>query len=720
MLEIMLTTPIAEKDGNKIYMSDEIIRANLETILSAQSTTTSMLSWSLNYLYDWSLGNTDALYKLIQEVDCLSGGDRCYQPSLDDVYNNMPYTTWVLWESIRMCPPIPTVLRHCMKTCNVGGYLIKRGTTVMVSTLGTHLNPKSFDNPLEYLPDRWADPNCKKHSCSYIPWAVGRRQCIGREFAMLTGRIGLFLLLNQFTLELSPKSKVTVDEHLFVFPSGLKLKAKPRSSTIKPLQPKPIEKQEEQEQKQEKQEEKQINSTENDHNNWNGLINLIRKENYKIQIINGTNTQNGTVNQVSSWFTNKATKFGFQINNSPISGNDLVKQIQNHEIPNEFIIWVIVTASYNGKSPKNFVKFYNWINEKVKENGNENLLSNVHFFVFGCGNTNWLTTYQKIPNQIEENLKKLGAHEIIEKADLNEAEQEWEDVLRDYYKQMAPKLMHSLPSIGDRKLRHVNQEYGGNNKSLPKNASKDEKEDFSRESKLEAQPNSSKTELKVIGSSNDDENIDYFPSFQNIELGKACTIKSIRNETKNSDRITLHIELDATGLIYSPGDHLIVSPCISNEYGERVLKHFIDYDLDTIISYISFQSSSSSNVNDKFQFPMEKNLTIENIFTSLVDLKAKPSKQFLINYSTIVHSDSHRIELENIVHDKQSYLNWILENQPLSIVDVIDKYPPNENEFDRLIRIIPSLQPRSYSITSCPKVSFILKFNFFCLLYYEI
>merc|ERR1711862_907542 len=88
-----------------------------------------------------------------------------------------------------------------------------------------------WDSPLEFDPRRW-DEGPKK-PCGFIPWASGPRQCIGREFAMLTGRIALFLIMNQYALELSPKAKVKPNEHLFVFPQGLLLKAQKRQS-IKP------------------------------------------------------------------------------------------------------------------------------------------------------------------------------------------------------------------------------------------------------------------------------------------------------------------------------------------------------------------------------------------------------------------------------------------------------------------------------------------------------
>ena len=231
LLDIMLTTKL---QGTNAPMNDELVRANLMTILSAgHSTTTAMLSWTCNFLYDSSLGNRDSFFEILTEIKNISGDDRRYIPNLNDIYKNLNFLTWVLKESLRLCPPIPTIVRHCKRSTNLGGYYVKKGETVMISCLGTHLNPKSWDNAAIFDPSRFKEIN--PHPCAFIPWAGGPRQCIGREFALLTGRLAMFLLLNQYHLELSPKANVREDEHLFVFPEGLLVNAQVRTDMIKKL-----------------------------------------------------------------------------------------------------------------------------------------------------------------------------------------------------------------------------------------------------------------------------------------------------------------------------------------------------------------------------------------------------------------------------------------------------------------------------------------------------
>ena len=682
MLDLLLTTPIAENDGEKIYMSDELIRANLETIISAQNTTTAMLSWTLNFLYDWSLGNSSFLYKLIQEVDHISQGNRDYQPTLEDVYKKMKYMTNILWESLRLCPPIPTVIRHCIKTCDVGGYLVRRGTTVMVSALGTHLNPKSFDDPWTYNPERWNHSDVKKKPCSFVVWAAGKRQCVGREFALLTGRMSLFCLLNQFALEMSPKAKVVTNEHLFVFPDGLIMNTKTRPH-MDPL----VSEEEKQEKKEENKDEPVPDS------NWDGLVNLIRQNKYKTIILKGTNTSGGTVETVADWFAKRTQKFGFDLDDSPLAPNDFLSVIEDQK-PEEFAIWIIVVASYNGKPAKNANKFYKWLQEKAESGEDDGYLKSVHYFVFGCGSTNWVATYRKIPTSIDEWMQKLGATRIEAPAEFNEAEDELDEVFADYYEVVTPHMMHSLPEIGDKELRSVNEENGGDN------GESGGKEDFSRSSNLEPEKSSSSKKMIVVGNTDDTEvDFSYSTCNSHSEDVKVCKINKISNLTPNSERDTLAIELDRSDLKYRTGDHLVVFPVVSREYAERVAKLFVDFDLDTVVSFEHFQS------NDESGFPVDKNLSVENILRSMVDLKRKPNKKFMMNYSAIVSNQEDQKTLEKIAKDRKEFKEWIKKHEPVSIVHVLEEFPPDNENFDRLLEILPRLEPRTFSITSSPNVS---------------
>ena len=85
----------------------------------------------------------------------------------------------------------------------------------------------------------------------------------------------------------------------------------------------------------------------------------------------------------------------------------------------------IVCASYNGMAPDNAAEFHRWLDEA------DDSLNGVRFSVFGCGNTDWASTYQAVPRRIDERLAALGATRIHARGegdareDMDGAFQDW-------------------------------------------------------------------------------------------------------------------------------------------------------------------------------------------------------------------------------------------------------------------------------------------------------
>jgi len=372
------------------------------------------------------------------------------------------------------------------------------------------------------------------------------------------------------------------------------------------------------------------------------------------------------------------------------------------EKPREFTLWALVTASYNGKPPDNAKAFYEWLEDMAAQGGDaSHYLENVAYFLYGCGSTNWVATYQKVPHAMDELMQRLGARRIAEPAVFNEANDELEDVSRDYYKIMAPALMHALPAIGDQKLRKVDAEHRGE-ESASRSFSNSSLEDFSHQSRLEAQASSSAFSMKVMGTT-DDVEAPFIPTAhtqRDHEVLRQCAVLGLTNLTPESERATMHVRLERCGLEYRTGDHLVVFPLVAREYAERLLSHFTDFALDTVIAFEAYQASEGR----ASRLPLETNISVENLLRALVDLKRKPSKQFVMNYSAIVQAPEDRGFLARLANNRQSFLEWADEHEPMSVIDVIDRYPPSPDNFDRLVEILPDLAPRKYSITSSPHV----------------
>ncbi|CAA9194369.1 cytochrome P450 [Flavobacterium collinsii] len=96
----------------------------------------------------------------------------------------MTYLNAVINESMRLYPPAWITDRQNVEDDTIGSYHLKKGTLIGVSFYELHRNPKYWENPEEFIPERFLGEQ-KKHSMQYFyPFGAGPRMCIGAGFAI--------------------------------------------------------------------------------------------------------------------------------------------------------------------------------------------------------------------------------------------------------------------------------------------------------------------------------------------------------------------------------------------------------------------------------------------------------------------------------------------------------------------------------------------------------
>jgi len=70
-------------------------------------------------------------------------------PTPDDL-PNLPYTDAVLTEAMRVYPPVYLIGREATRNLELGGYRVKRGTTVFMSQWASHRDPRYFTDPEKF------------------------------------------------------------------------------------------------------------------------------------------------------------------------------------------------------------------------------------------------------------------------------------------------------------------------------------------------------------------------------------------------------------------------------------------------------------------------------------------------------------------------------------------------------------------------------------------
>jgi cytochrome P450 len=100
-----------------------------------------------------------------------------------------------------MCPPIWNSERIATEDVIIDGKEIPAGTQVVLSSLAVQRDKNVFEDPDSFKPERWFDNN-QLSKGEYFPFLFGKRQCIGKDFALMEMRIILTKIAKKFDLEL--------------------------------------------------------------------------------------------------------------------------------------------------------------------------------------------------------------------------------------------------------------------------------------------------------------------------------------------------------------------------------------------------------------------------------------------------------------------------------------------------------------------------------------
>jgi len=111
----------------------------------------------------------------------------------------------VVLESLRLYPPAYVIGREALEDCEVGGFPVSKGTTILMSQWVMHRDPRFFDDPLEFRPERWADGLAQRiPKYAYFPFGGGPRLCIGDKFALMEATLVLATIAQKYRFTVLP------------------------------------------------------------------------------------------------------------------------------------------------------------------------------------------------------------------------------------------------------------------------------------------------------------------------------------------------------------------------------------------------------------------------------------------------------------------------------------------------------------------------------------
>src|SRR5437764_9260032 len=198
----LLSMLLRAQDEDGLRMTDKQLRDETITLfLAGHETTASSLSWTWWLLAQNPVGEA----RLHAELDQVLGGRT---PSLED-FPRLRYTANVIPESMRLYPPQWRLARVDNEDHELGGYPVKKGMGVAMAQWVIHRDPRWYDAPEEFRPERWEGDFIKKiPRFAYFPFGGGPRLCIGNNFALMEATLILATVAQKYRLRLVPNHPV--------------------------------------------------------------------------------------------------------------------------------------------------------------------------------------------------------------------------------------------------------------------------------------------------------------------------------------------------------------------------------------------------------------------------------------------------------------------------------------------------------------------------------
>ena len=210
----LLSRFLAVQDDEGAGMTDAQLRDECVTMFLAGHETTALV---LTYAFRLLSLHPEADAALASELDSVLNGR---PPDAADV-SRLKYTEWVVRESMRLYPPAWGVGREAVEPMEVGGYHAPKGTQFSLSQWVLHRDPRWWDQPEEFRPERWDNDLSKRLPKGvYFPFGGGPRVCIGNHFAMMEAILLLATLTQNHKLSLVPGQTFKLAASITLRPRG--------------------------------------------------------------------------------------------------------------------------------------------------------------------------------------------------------------------------------------------------------------------------------------------------------------------------------------------------------------------------------------------------------------------------------------------------------------------------------------------------------------------
>ena len=213
----MLDMLMRAEDVEGKLTREEVFDQILSFLMAGHETTALTMSW-----FFYLLASRPEIQEKIS--DEAKKNNYAFESSL--ALAQYPYLMAVINETMRLYPSGWIIARTASEDATVGGFLVKKGSTIAVSPLITHRDPRWWSNPEEFIPERFLEGHPLFNQApknAFLPFSIGKRNCIGSRVALL--EIALFaihffkerrVITKQDSIKMKGSVTLKSDQHMMI------------------------------------------------------------------------------------------------------------------------------------------------------------------------------------------------------------------------------------------------------------------------------------------------------------------------------------------------------------------------------------------------------------------------------------------------------------------------------------------------------------------------
>ena len=169
-VDLLLSENNLTRDEQEMVVSDLVV-AGFHTVSNA-----------LNFAVMYLVLNPYVIERCLAEINRVLCDDIPMSLNLTSEFH---YINAVIAETLRLRPVGPLGAPHKSNNDTViMNYTVPKNTTIMLNIFDIHHSETYFENPEQFMPERFIDSKGQFRGIDgYFPFGTGRRECLGKRFA---------------------------------------------------------------------------------------------------------------------------------------------------------------------------------------------------------------------------------------------------------------------------------------------------------------------------------------------------------------------------------------------------------------------------------------------------------------------------------------------------------------------------------------------------------